>query len=90
VLFHVSENPGYELPPHAFESFDGGAGYYVSRVPVVPSGVRVIDDPIAQLNARRVDLRVWPTLWPLYDEILASSLEFSIIRMRNALPRHTA
>jgi hypothetical protein len=79
----------YELPARAFESFDGGAGYYVSRAPVVPSEVRVVDDPIAQLKARRVDLRVLPTLWPLYDEVLASSLEFSIIRMRNALPRRS-
>jgi hypothetical protein len=79
----------YELPRLTFEPFDDGAGYYVSRAPVVPSGVRVVDDPIAQLKARLVALRVVTTLWPLYDEVLASSLEFSIIRMRNALPRHT-
>ena len=77
----------YELPRHAFERFDESAGYYVSRVPVAPSRVRVVDDPISQLKGRQVDLRALPTLWPLYDQVVTSTLQFSIIRMRNALPR---
>ena len=77
----------YELPPHSFELFDKNAGYYVSREHVVPSRVSVVGDPIQQLASLRVDLRVLPTLWPLHDEVTASSMEFSIIRMRNARPR---
>ena len=53
----------------------------------VPSRVSVVGDPIQQLASLRVDLRVLPTLWPLHDEVTASSMEFSIIRMRNARPR---
>jgi hypothetical protein len=34
-----------------------------------------------------VDFRVVPNLWPLRDAVAASTLQFSIIRMRNALPR---
>ena len=77
----------YELPPQSFEPFDENAGYYVSREHVVPSRVSVVDDPIQRLASLHVDLRVVPTLWPLHDDVIASSLEFSIIRMRNAQPR---
>lgn len=78
---------GYHMPPDAFECLDAGAGYFVSRVPVVPVGVEVFDDPLSELLRRGVELRVLPNLWMLRDAVLASSLQFSFIRMRNALPR---
>jgi hypothetical protein len=31
-----------------------------------------------------------PSLWPLYEAVIASTLEFSIIRWRNAAPRQEA
>jgi len=80
----------YHLPPETFECIDECAGYFVSRVPVVPAGVEVFDDPVAELLRRGVELRFVPSLWPLHDAVAASSLRFSIIRMRNALPRETA
>jgi hypothetical protein len=80
----------YHLPPETFECLDECAGYFVSRVPVIPARVEVFDDPIAALLRRGVELRFVPTLWPLRDAVVASSLEFSLIRMRNALPRATA
>jgi hypothetical protein len=54
---------------------------------VVPTKVQVIDDPIAELLRRGVDLRFVSSLWPLRDAVVASSLRFSFIRMRNAQPR---
>ena len=77
----------YHLPPETFECLDECAGYFVSRVPVVPARVEVFDDPIAELLKRGVELRVVPNLWPLRDAVVASTLQFSAIRMRNALPR---
>jgi hypothetical protein len=77
----------YHLPAATFECLDACAGYFVSREPVVPVRVQVIDDPIAELRRRGVELRVVPNLWPLRDAVAASTLQFSIIRMRNALPR---
>ena len=77
----------YHLPPETFECVDECAGYFVSRAPVVPARVEVFDDPVAELLRRGVALRVVPSLWPLRDAVVASSLKFSIIRMRNALPR---
>lgn len=80
----------YHLPPDTFECLDECAGYFISRVPVVPARVEMIDDPIAELIKRNVELRLVPDLWPLRDEVVKSSLQFSIIRMRNALPRAAA
>ena len=80
----------YHLPPETFECLDECAGYFVSREPVVPAYVEVFDDPIAELLKRGVELRFVPSLWPLRDAVVASSLQFSIIRMRNAMPRATA
>jgi len=80
----------YHLPPKTFECIDECAGYFVSRVAVVPVRVEVFDDPIGELLKRGVELRIVPSLWPLRDAVVASSLQFSLIRMHNALPRARA
>jgi hypothetical protein len=77
----------YHLPAETFEPLDDCAGYHVSRVAVAPVRVDVLDDLPAELRRRGVELRVLPNLWPLRDAVVASSLQFSMIRMRNALPR---
>jgi hypothetical protein len=77
----------YHLPPETFECLDECAGYFVSQVSVIPALVEVFDDAMAELRRRGVELRFVPNLWPLRDAVVASSLQFSIIRMRNALPR---
>jgi hypothetical protein len=56
----------------------------------VPALVEVFDDPIGELVRRGVELRFVPSLWPLHDAVLLSTLRFSLIRMRNAQPRATA
>ena len=80
----------YHLPPDTFECLDECAGYFVSRVPVAPAHEEIFDDPMAELLKRGVELRFVPNLWPLRDAVVASTLQFSLIRMRNALPRETA
>jgi hypothetical protein len=77
----------YELPGDTFELVDECAGYFVSRVPVRPLRVRVIDVPVSAILKRGVELRVQPSLWPLRDAVMESTLAFSIIRWRNAAPR---
>jgi hypothetical protein len=77
----------YEFPGAEFELADPVADYFVSYGPVFPRAERRIDDLLAELLRRDVELRVTPTLWPLRDAVLASSLSFSFIRMRNARPR---
>ena len=80
----------YHLPPDTFECLDECAGYFVSRAPVVLVGLDVVTDAVAELRRRGVELRVVPSLWPLRDAVVASTLQFSMIRMRNALPRDAA
>ena len=80
----------YHLPADTFECLDDCAGYFGSRVAVAPVRIEVLDDPVAQLRKRGVELRLESNLWPLRDAVLASTLRFSMIRMRNALPRDTA
>ena len=77
----------YHLAPDTFECADECSGYFVSRVSVVPVQMEVLDDPIGELQRRGVDLRILSNLWPLRDAVVASTLQFSMIRMRNALPR---
>ena len=79
----------YHLPAETFECIDECAGYFVSRRPVVPTRVQVVDDLLAALLGRGVELRFVPDLWFLRDAVISSTLRFSVIRLRNALPRQT-
>jgi hypothetical protein len=79
----------YDLPPETFECTDECAGYFVSRRPVVPRQVQVVDDLLAALLGHGVELRFLPNLWPLRDAVVSSTLQFSMIRMRNALLRQS-
>ena len=70
-----------------FALLDASAGYFVARQPVEPLGVRRIDDPLAEPARHDVELRVMPSLWKLYDAVIASPrVSYSAIRMRNAQP----
>lgn len=74
----------YCMPSAMFECIDAGAGYFVSRQAVVPDSVDIIQDPIGAIAASGTELRVLDNLWQLHDAVAASSLQFSMIRMRNA------
>ena len=74
----------YEMPPESFALEDTPAAHYISRQTITPLKRRVINDLLAELASRNVELRVLPSLWPLRDQIAASTLRFSIYRMRNA------
>ena len=74
----------YEMPGDTFTLQDEGAGYYVSRESVTPLSARPVDDLLGELIEHNVELRVMPSLWKLRDAVIASTLQFSIIRWRNA------
>jgi hypothetical protein len=77
----------YTLPTDTFTLWDEGAGYYISRQPVTPLARRTIDNMLLELANHDVEIRIVPSLWPLWDAVVDSSLQFSMIRMRNAQPR---
>lgn len=77
----------YRLPAETFNCTDAGAGYYTSTQAVEPLAVETFDDLLAELLKRDVEVRFVPNLWHLHDAVAASTLQFSMIRMRNASPR---
>lgn len=79
----------YHLAPDTFTCLDECAGYYVSREPVIPKQIDVFEDLFGELWRRGVELRIVPSLWSLRDSVVASTLQFSIIRMHNAQPRES-
>jgi len=66
------------------------AGYWVTREPVSPVSVTPVGDLISCHAETGIELRIVPNLWPLIDAIVASGLEYSIIRKANARPRGVA
>jgi hypothetical protein len=77
----------YELPLEHFDRLDFSAGYWVSRKSALPIAVRYVDDCLSEIAKCGVELRVVESLWPIRDQILESTLSFSLIRMHNAAPR---
>ena len=77
----------YEMPPAAFEPALSEAGYWISRTAVEPLGVRVERDLLGAIREAGAEVRLLHAFWPLADAVAASSLEFSILRSRNARPR---
>jgi uncharacterized protein DUF6886 len=80
----------YRLPPETFTCIDECAGYFVSREAVVPTAVQIVEDVMAALLERGVELRFVPELWSLREAVVGSTLQFSLIRMRNAVPCRVA
>jgi hypothetical protein len=84
---HSTQLYRYTLPGEGFELLDAGAGYWVSEDAIAPLSVEPVGDLVDALVNAGVELRITPSLWPLYEAVIASTLQFSIIRWRNAAPR---
>jgi hypothetical protein len=78
----------YEFPASTFLLLDETAGYYISYEPVIPLAVRRIDNIFEELlNLEYIELRILPELRKLGEAVVASTLSYSLIRMRNAKPQ---
>ena len=77
----------YEFDPGTFKRRVAEAGYWVSDEEVTPLAVAPVGDLLARHIEAGIEVRVVKNLWPLIDAIVASGLEFSIIRKANALQR---
>jgi hypothetical protein len=75
------------MPPATFTVHNADAGYYVSRDSVMPLATVEIDDCVRKHADAGIELRVVDDLWPLWDRVIASTLQFSGIRLRNAAAR---
>src|SRR5262249_4469839 len=74
----------YQLPSDPFEVMDRGAGYHIATESVLPISITEVADLLRAISQRNVELRFRDNLWTLNDAVANSTLEFSMIRMRNA------
>ncbi|MEV0228571.1 DUF6886 family protein [Nonomuraea sp. NPDC050786] len=75
----------YRLPAEHFKPIGEPPHAVVSTVPVTPLGPPERVGDLFDLHEEAgIQLRVLPSLWPFWDEVTASTLEFSGIRLRNA------
>ena len=77
----------YRLPAEPFLQDRETLGYWMSRAAVDPLELVGIDDLIGRHAKAGILLRPVTNLWPLWDAVVESTLEFSGIRLRNAVPR---
>lgn len=77
----------YRLPAETFAEDPEVAGYWVSRETVEPLELVTIDSLVSRHADAGIVLRTEPSLWSLWDNVVASTLEWSGIRLRNAEPR---
>lgn len=76
----------YELPGESFDPHPDVGGYWLSAEPVQPLGLMELGDLLALHAESGIELRIVPNLWPLWNRVIASTLEFTGIRLHNASP----
>lgn len=75
----------YRLPGATFRPHEVG-GYWVSDEPVDAVEQVTLDDLPGRHVAARIELRVTPSIWPFWQRVISSTVEFSGSRLRNAAP----
>ena len=76
----------YRLAEESFAPDEEVGGYWLSRDTVLPIDVVQLDDLVERHRSAAIELRTLDNLWPMWSRVVGSSLEFSGIRLHNALP----
>ena len=87
---HATRVLAYRLPEETFTPDPDVGGYWLSRDAVAPVGVVELGDLVQRHAVSGIELRVLPSLWPVWHRVVESTLEFSGIRLHNAKPAHAA
>lgn len=74
----------YEFDPSGFYMQDEPAGYYVSESVQLPIAKLRIDDLFDELFRRECELRIVGDLHKIAEKIKYTTLDWSLIRMKNA------
>jgi hypothetical protein len=77
----------YRLPEESFEPDPEVGGYWLSTEPVRPLEVVELGDLVRRHEDAGIELRVVPSIWAVWDRVVASTLEYSGIRLHNAARR---
>jgi hypothetical protein len=76
----------YRLPDETFAPDPEVGGYWLSRDVVLPIDVIELGNLEELHSISKIELRVVGNLWPTWNRVVGSSLEYSGIRLHNALP----
>ena len=74
----------YRLPADAFAPHAEVGGYWVTEETVAATERVAFDDLIGLHAAAGIELRITPSIWPFWQRVTASTVEFSGSRLRNA------
>ena len=77
----------YSLPAAGFELMNPEIGVSVCRDEVVPLAMKPVGDLVEALVSTEVELRIMPSLWPLWDDLVQSTLHYSMFRTNRVAPR---
>lgn len=77
----------YRLPDETFVEDGEVGGYWISREPVEPVELVELGDLLALHAAAGIELRVVPDLRALWQRVIASTVQFSGMRLRNLAAR---
>jgi hypothetical protein len=80
--FRAARVYAYRLPDGSFEPWDK---FFVSRETVEPVERAELGDLLARHADAGNELRIAPALYPLWDRVVETTLDFSGIRLRNAV-----
>jgi len=73
----------YRMPPEPFEVVEDDR-FYVSSTPVDAIERVELGDLLERHAEAENELRIAPSLYPLWDNVIETTLDFSGIRLRNA------
>ena len=79
----------YRLPAEVFRPHEVG-GYWVADEPVDAIEQAVIGDLVARHADAGIELRITPSIWPFWQRVTGSTVEFSGSRLRNSATKQAA
>jgi hypothetical protein len=77
----------YRLATEAFRPHESVGGYWVADEPVETIEQVPVTDLIGRHAAAGIELRITPSIWPFWQRVTGSTVEFSGSRLRNSGPR---